>query len=144
MRTKRILTTAMAVVAGTVAVSVQSAGAMEKPAKSDGMSMTYTGCVESVNHGYAFLLTNVMAGDSMHGDMPAKGDMTAKSAMAAPKMDAMSPKSFGLSGSASFGKYVGQKVSVTGSVAEGATGATPQEASMLTVKSLKVIAKSCS
>jgi len=39
---------------------------------------------------------------------------------------------------------VGQKVSITGSVSEGSMGTMRQDVSTLTIKTLKVIAKSCS
>ena len=159
-----MLTVAVAVVAGTVAVGIRSATAMEERAKSDTMGMTYTGCVESVNHGYAFLLTKVDVADSMHREMAtqhhdgmaaATGNMAMKddaaktmqhdgSTMPDSKMDEMSPKSFGLAGSADFNRHVGQKVSVTGTVTDAAPGTMHPDVSTLTVKSLKVIAKSCS
>lgn len=60
------------------------------------------------------------------------------------KMDTMAPKSFTLVGSASLSKHVGQKVSVTGSVSEGAMGTMRRSVWTLSVKNLKVIAKSCS
>src|SRR3954454_12238427 len=64
-----MLTTVVAV-SVTAAVGAPSAKAMGKPSKGATMSMTYTGCVESVNHDGWFLLTKVDAhGDSMHGDM---------------------------------------------------------------------------
>lgn len=150
MRTTRMLTVAVAVVAGTVAVGIRSATAMaEKPAQGDTRRMTYTGCVESVNHGYAFLLAKVDVADSMHRDMAAQqhDGMAAQqdqSTMPDPKMDAMSSKSFGLAGSADFSRHVGQRVTVTGTVADPAPGTMRQDVPTLTVKSLKVIARSCS
>jgi hypothetical protein len=120
--------------------------------------MTYTGCVESVNHGGAFLLTKVddMGAESTHGDMAMKhhDDMAMKAdadkkmqheqtPMAEQEMDATS-KSFALAGAANFSKHVGQKVSVTGSLSDGSMGTMRQDVSTLTVKTLKVIAKSCS
>jgi hypothetical protein len=130
------------------------------------MSMTYTGCVESVNHGAAFLLTQVDSGgaESMHADKTMKhhddmamkhDDVAMKSDAAKPmqdeqtrvadeKMDAMSSKSFALSGSTNLGKHVGQKVSVTGSLSDGSMGTMRQNLSTLTIKTLKVVAKSCS
>ena len=130
------------------------------------MSMTYTGCVESVNHGAAFLLTKVDSGgaESMHGDktMTHHDDMAMKhdemamksdaaktmqheqTPMADEKMDAMSSKSFALAGSTDLSKHVGQKVSVTGSLSEGSMGTMRQDVSTLTIKTLKVVAKSCS
>ena len=159
MRTNWILSTAVVAMAVTAAVGAQSAKTMRKPSKGDTMSMTYTGCVESVNHGGAFLLTKVdgMGAESMHGDMTMKhhDDMATKGdaartmqqeqkPMAGQEMDAMPSKSFTLAGAANFSKHVGQKVSVTGSLSDGSMGAMRQDVSTLTVTTLKVIAKSCS
>ena len=63
--------------------------------------------------------------------------------MAAQTMDAMPSKSFALAG-ANLSKHVGQKVSVTGSLSDASMGTMRQDVSTLTVKTLKVIAKSCS
>jgi hypothetical protein len=60
------------------------------------------------------------------------------------KMDTMSAKSFALAGSANLSKHIGQKVSVTGSLSDGSMGTMRQDLSTLTIKTLKVIAKSCS
>jgi hypothetical protein len=148
----------------TAAVGAQSTRAAGKPSKGDAMTMTYTGCVESVNHGGSFLLTKIDSPESMRGDMSMKhqdgmamkhDDMAMKSEaaktmkheqtpMADEKMDGMPSKSFALTGSANLNKHVGQKVSVTGSVSEGSMGTMRQDVSTLTIKSLKVIAKSCS
>jgi hypothetical protein len=166
MRTNWVLTTAVVAMSVTAAVGAQSAKAMHQPSKGDTMSMTYTGCVESVNHGDAFLLTNVDSGgaESMHGDKTMKphddmamkhDDMAMKSDAAKPmqheqspmadeKMDVMSSKSFALAGSTNLSKHVGQKVSVTGSLSDGSMGTMRHELSTLTIRTLKVIAKSCS
>ena len=165
MRTNWILAVAVAGISATAAVGAHSATDMHQPSKGGTMSLMYTGCVESVNHGAAFLLTKVDSGNAepMHGDKTMKDhddmamthdDMAAKSgaakpmpheqmAMADEKMDAMSSKSFALAGSTNLGKHVGQRVSVTGSVSDGPTGTMRQDLSTLTIKSLKVIAKSC-
>jgi hypothetical protein len=155
MRTNWVLTTALAV-SVTAAAGAQSAKAMHQPSKGDAMSMTYTGCVESVNHGAAFLLTKVDSGgaESMHGDKAMKhhDEMAMKSdgaktmqheqtPTADEKMDAMSSKSFTLAGSTGLSKHVGEKVSVIGSLSE---GSMRQDLSTLTIKTLRVIAKSCS
>ena len=84
-----------------------------------------------------------------HDDMAAKSGAAKpmpheQTAVADDKMDAMSSKSFALAGSTNLGKHVGQKVSVTGSLSDGSTGTMRQDLSTLTVKTLKVIAKSCS
>lgn len=137
MKTNWVLTTAMVAMSVTAAVAAQSAKAMHQPSKGGTMSTTYTGCVESVNHGAAFLLTKVASEgvESMHGDKTMKHhDME----------DAMSSKSFALAGSTNLGKHVGQKVSVTGSLSDGSMGSMRQDPSTLTIKTLKVIGKSCS
>ena len=164
MRANWILTAAVVAMSVTAAVDAQSAKAMGKPSKGDTMSTTYTGCVESVNHGGAFLLTKVDGGGSMHDDKAMKhhddmamkhDDMAMKSdaaktmqhertPMADEKMDAMAWKSFALAGSTDLSKHVGQKVSVTGSLSDGSMGTMRQDLSTLTIKTLKVIAKSCS
>ena len=165
MRMNWVLGTAVVAMSVTAAVGAQSAKAKHQPSKADTMSMTYTGCVESVNHGAAFLLTQVDSGgaESMHADKTMKhhddmamkhDDVAMKSDAAKPmqdeqtrvadeKMDAMSSKSFALSGSTNLGKHVGQKVSVTGSLSDGSMGTMRQNLSTLTIKTLKVIAKSC-
>jgi hypothetical protein len=164
MRTNWILTTVVVAMSVTAAVGAQSTRAVGKPSKGDAMSMTYTGCVESVNHGAAFLLTKIDGPESMrgemsmkhqdgmamkHDEMAMKGDAAKtmkheQTPMADEKMAGMPSKSFALTGSANLNKHVGQKVSVTGSVSEGSMGTMRQDVSTLTIKSLKVIAKSCS
>jgi len=138
-----ILAAAVAGISATAAVAAQSTTDMHQPSKGGTMSMMYTGCVQSVNHGAAFLLTNVESGkvESMHGDKPMQHEQMA---MADEKMDGMSSKSFVLAGSTNLGKHVGQKVSVTGSLSDGSMGTTLKDLSTLTIKSMKVIAKSCS
>ena len=157
MRTNGILGTAVVAMSVTAVVGAQSKKDMERPSKTDTMSMTYTGCVESVNHGVTFVLTEVesMGAESMqhstamkHQKDTMKGD-AAKSTheqmpMAAEKMDMMPSKSFVLAGPANLSKHVGKKVSVTGSVSDGATGTMRRDVSTLTITTLKVIAKSCS
>jgi hypothetical protein len=143
----------------TAAVGAQSTKAMGKPSMGDTMSVTYTGCVESVNHGGTFLLTKVdsMGAESMHGDMAMKhpDDMATKgdaaktmqhelTPMADDKMDTTPSKLFALAGSAKLSTHVGQKVSVTGSLSDGSMGTMRHDVSTLTVKTLKVIAESCS
>ena len=131
MRTNWILSTAVVAMSLTAAVGAQSTTTMGKPSQGDAMRMTYTGCVESVNHGAAFLLTGVER----------RG---AGTPMANSKMDTMPSTSFALAGSANLSKHVGQKVSVTGSLSDGSTGTMRPDVSTVTVKTLKVIAKSCS
>jgi len=158
MRMNWMLSAAVVAVSFTAAASAQSAKATGKPSKADAMSMTYTGCVESVNHGGWFLLSDVegVGSESMNGmamtphdDMAMKGDAAKtmpheQTPMADAKMNGMPSTSFALSGSANFSKHVGQKVSVTGSVSDGSAGTMRHDVPTLTVKTLKVIAKSCS
>ena len=84
-----------------------------------------------------------------HDDMAMKSDAAKtmqheQAPMADEKMDAMSAKSFALAGSTNLSKHIGQKVSVTGSLSDGSMGTMRQDLSTLTIKTLKVIAKSCS
>jgi len=166
MKTNWMLTTAVVAISVTAVMGAQSATATQQPSKGDTMTVTYTGCVESVNHGAAFLLTKIDSGstDAMHADktmkhdddMAMKHDDTAmksdaakpmqkgQTAMADDKMDAMSSQSFALVGAKNLSKRVGQKVSVTGSLSDGSMGTMRQGVSTLTIKTLKVIAKSCS
>lgn len=166
MRANWRLMTAVVAMSVTAAVNAQPAKAMGKPSKGDMTSVTYTGCVESVNHGGAFLLTEVdgVGAESMHDDKAMKhhedmamkhDDMAMKSdaaktmqreqtPMADEKTDAMARKSFVLAGSTDLSKHVGQKVSVTGSLSDGSMGTMRQDVSTLTIKTLKVIGKSCS
>ena len=84
-----------------------------------------------------------------HDDMAMKGDAARmkqrdQTPMADDKMDAMSLKSFALAGSVNLSKHVGQKVSVTGSLSDASMGTMRKDVPTLTVRTLKVIAKSCS
>lgn len=165
MKTNWMLTTAAVAVSVTAAVVAQSDKAMHQPAKGDTVSTTYTGCVESVNHGAAYVLTKLDGSGSestrghetmthhddtamTHDDMAkTSGTATmqqAQTTMGGEKMDAMAPKSFALAGSTDLKKHVGQKVSVTGSLSDGSMGTMPQNSATITIRTLKVIAKSCS
>ena len=125
------------------------------------MSTTYTGCVESVNHGGWFLLTRVDTAETAereamhrdmamahHDDMAMKGEaarmQNEPTSIADDTKDAMPSKSFALAGAANLSRYVGQQVSVTGSLSNRPIGTTRHDVSTLTVKTLKVVAKSCS
>jgi hypothetical protein len=160
MKTSWILSTAVVAVSVTAAVGAQSPKVMDKPSNGETMTMTFTGCVKSVNHGGAFLLTEVakVGPAPMHGDMDMThhDDGTMKGDAAKPMhggqtptadkdtMDTMPFKSIALTGAINLSKHVGQKVSVTGSLSEGAMGTMRDDLSTLTVKTLKVIAKTCS
>lgn len=132
MRMNGILGAAIAAIVVTAAVGAQSAGDMKKPSKDGMMNMTYTGCVEVVNHGAMFMLTDVDAGaHPMQGEPAMKHD------------DAMPSKPIVLAGNSTVKKHVGQKVAVTGALSNGAMGTMRQDLSTLTVSTLKVVAKSC-
>jgi hypothetical protein len=97
-------------------------------------NMTYTGCLEAVNHGGMFLLTRVDDGMTMKKEetpMDHSGG-------------AMATKAMVLVGASNLRKHVGRKVSVTGTLSNGAAGTMRQDLSTLNVKTLKVVAKSCS
>jgi hypothetical protein len=143
MPMKLMLGTAIVVVGVSAAVAAQS-GRMSQPAMGDKMSTTYSGCVEAVNHGGAFLLTRI--GDDHEKAM--KGDMTMKKDMGTMDKDMrgdhMTPSTVALTGSPDLKKHIGQRVTVTGSVSAGSTGTMRDDLDTLTVRSLKVVAKSCS
>ena len=128
MKTKWIVSAVVAAMSVTAVLGAQSMTAMGKPSQDDMNSTTYTGCVESWNHGAAFLLTKIEHQGAEMTDS---------------KKDTMS-KSFALAGMANLDKHVGEKVSVTGSVSKSSTGTMRPDVPTLTLKTLKVIAKSCS
>lgn len=128
-------------VALSAVASAQSGGAMGKGDKmkmNNKTVMTYTGCLEAGTAAGTFTLTHVVADDHMGKDMMKDGmkhDMN-HDEMPADGMshDAMMPSTLSLMGKAVRTSHVGRKVSVTGSLAS----------SSFTVKSLKVVAASCS
>jgi hypothetical protein len=119
---KWMWSTALVVVAVSAAVSAQSGKDMSERKMGDKMNMTYTGCVEAVNHGGSFLLTHVA---QMHDDH-------------------MMPSAVFLAGRSDLKKHVGQKVTVSGSLSHQMSEAMPNGRDTLAVASLKVVAKSCS
>jgi hypothetical protein len=134
---RQIWSTAIVSVAISVAAAAQSGKEMDKPMMGDRTNMTYTGCIESVNHGARFLLTNVAHEMTMgHDDM--KHDEMMKNE------DHMMPGSLNLTGSSDLKNHVGQKVAVTGSVSKGSMSASNNDLDTLTIGSLKVVAKRCS
>src|SRR5262245_59466271 len=147
---KWIWSTAVVVVVVSVAVSAQSGKDMNQPKMGDNMKVTYTGCIEDVNHGASFLLTHIADHQSMmHGDAMMKGDsgMAKKDeAHALNEMheDHMMSSAVVLTGRSDLKKHVGQKVTVTGSVSHGMSETMPSDRETLSVASLKVVAKSCS
>jgi len=62
---KRMWSAAIVIVAASAAVRAQSGKDMDKSMMGDKMAMTYTGCVESVNHGGSYLLTHLTENHQM-------------------------------------------------------------------------------
>ena len=142
-------------------------GTMAKGDKMDKMEMkgaTYTGCIEAGSTAGTFVLTHVaddhMAKDAMKKDTMKKDTMK-KDTMGKDTMakDAMSKDTMATtltlsSTSVDLSKHVGHKVSVTGSAAHGkmdamgkdtmAKDGMAKDGSTLTVRSLKMVAASCS
>src|SRR5258708_1700515 len=130
-----------------VAVGAQS-GTMAKGHKMDKMEMkdaTYTGCIAAGTAAGTFMLTHVV--DDHMGKDAMKKDTMAKDTMAATTMALKSA-------SVDLGKHLGHKVSVTGTAAHGkmdamgkdtmAKDAMAKDGPGFTVKSLKMVAASCS
>jgi hypothetical protein len=63
-----IWSASVAIVAATAAMGAQSGKEMDKSMMGDKMPMMYTGCVESINHGGAHILTLL----GREGDLAAK------------------------------------------------------------------------
>jgi len=138
----------IAVVLSVTAIA-QSRGTTAKVDKMDKMGMkdtTHTGCVEAGSAPGTFMLTHLTADDHMGKDTMKKATM-AHDTMG---KDAMAPTTFSLaSASVDLSKHVGHKVSVTGSSAHGQMDAMEKDTmakstSAFTVKSLKMVAASCS
>lgn len=152
----------------SVAVAAQSG---ETKVKGDTMSQmemkntTYTGCIEAGSSSDRFTLTH-LSGDGLRGkemkpaamkngsmakDQMAK-DTMAKDTMANERMDhdVMTPTTLRLaSSSIDLRKYLGHKVSVTGSLAHEKVdamgkGTMSKATSTFTVTSVKMVAASCS
>jgi hypothetical protein len=93
---------------------------------------TYTGCVERAAAGH-YTLSHVTPADAMTHE-PMKQDAMG------PMKDSMAPEALGLSSSSiNLNRHVGHKVSVSGTQGDAMSGVTT-----FTVKSLKMVAKSCS
>jgi len=133
----------------SVAVGAQS----DTMAKGDKMEMkdaTYTGCIEAGATAGTFVLTHIaadhMGKDSMKKDAM-KTDTMKKDTMAKDTMakDTMAPTTLTLtSASVDVRRHLGHKVSVTGSAAHGKIDAMAKDTQGFTVKSLKMVAASCS
>jgi hypothetical protein len=135
------------------ATSVAGAQTEKKMAHtmSDMMPMTYTGCVESINHGAAFALTHLSDehmmgnhGAAMKNDdmMKMKDEAMKGSAEGGGSIDVMTPSALLLTGRFNMRKHTGQEIRVTGVVSK-ADQAMPRELDSLSVSSFKVVAKSC-
>jgi len=125
----------------------QPSASMKQPMKE--MTSVYSGCIQASEQGGSFVLTHVTSGrmDSKQGGT-AMGDDTMM-----PKADAMAadhdgrmtmPSTVIPTGRSDFRKHLGQKVSVTGTLSDGATSSVHDGAETLSVRSLKVLAKVCS
>jgi len=139
---KWIWATAVVVIAISAELHAETGKAMKGSKTGDNMNMTYTGCVETVNHSGSFLLTHVADPTMQNVAGMAKSD----SARASKEMHAepMMPGAMVLTGGLDLKKHVGQRVAVTGSRSHATPAAMPDGQDTLTVASLKVIAKSCS
>ena len=143
-------------------VAGAQSGTTAKGDKMDKMEMkdaTYTGCIEVGSTAGTFTLTHVaddhMAKDAMKKDTM-KSDTMGKDTMKNDTMgkDTMATTLTLTSASVDLSKHLGHKVSVTGSAAHGkmdamgkdtmAKGGMAKDASAFTVKSLKMVAASCS
>jgi pentapeptide MXKDX repeat protein len=157
---KRIMSSAVLVAAVlSVGVAAQSNGTMGKGDKMNEMEMkdaTYTGCVEAGSEPGSFTLTHLAAEDHMGDAAMKKGavgrDTMKKNTMVKDSMsnDAMGPMALSVTGSSvDLGQHLGHTVSVTGSPAHGKMDSMGKDtkgkgASAFTVKSLKMVAASCS
>jgi pentapeptide MXKDX repeat protein len=143
----------------SVALAAQSGGTMAKGDKMDKMEMmdaNYTGCIEAGSAAGTFMLTHVATADHMGKDMMKKDAMAkdnmAKDAMAKDGMshESMVPTTLTLTGSSvDLSKHLGHKVSITGSLAHEKMdsmekGTMGTSTSTFTVKSLKMVAATCS
>ncbi len=126
MTTKWMLMMAIAALSAPAVAGAQAGKAMDS-SKPVMMNMTYSGCVTAVNHGGMFLLTFNDAMSMEHA-----------------KMDATAHKSLVLAGSDDLKKHVGQRISVTGTLSNGASGTMRHDLATLTITTMTVIAKSCS
>ena len=141
---KRSVMSAVFSVGMSMAVfAAQSGGAMNKSQRTDKMDKmatqaTYIGCLETGNGAGKFSLTHAerMGKDSMKKQAMAKGTMS-HDTMAPTRLNLASP-------SVDLSMHVGRKVSVTGSGSTMHKDGAGMDASTLTVKTLKVVAASCS
>lgn len=134
MKTAMCCGFAIAVLAMSAAAGAQG-GKMDTMKKMDGMpaEQSYTGCIER-SHDGGFTLAHAMTADSKM-----KKPMGMNS-MAKDSMMTDSAPTLGLSStSVDLGKHVGHKVTV-----KGTNGDTMGDMATFTVKSIKMVASSCS
>jgi len=139
MRTAMCCGFAIAVFAMSAAAGAQDAK-MDTMKKMDGMQseQSYTGCVERSQDG-GFTLAHAMTPDSKM-KKPTGMNSMAKDSMAKDSMMMDSASALALSStSVDLGKHVGHKVTV-----KGASGNTMGDMATFTVKSIKMLASSCS
>jgi hypothetical protein len=144
------LMTTWAGVAAQSGSSMNQDKKMDGMAKTGGMDVTYTGCIEAAAAGkfalaHAVEATDRMAAKSMKEPATKKNEM----AMDTMKKDNMMSTTLTLSSTAvDLSKHLGKKVSVTGSLAPQMAsmdkGAMAKEPAALTVTSLKTVSRSCS
>jgi len=139
----------------SAAVLAQSAGTMDKGKASGSMNKmsdetTYTGCLEKGNAARTFVLTHANRADSMQHDSmqhdSMKDDAMKKDAMAKETMnhDMMTSTVNLASSKVDLNKHVGHKVTVSGSDDAMGRGEAGMMSPTFTVKTLKMVAKSCS
>jgi hypothetical protein len=146
---------AVALMTTSAGVAAQSGSSMNQEKKMDGMAKmggmddTYTGCIEAAGAGkftlaHAAAATDAMGANSMK-EPSTKNDMATDTM----KKHSMMSTTLTLSSTAvDLSRHVGQKVSVTGSLAPKmapmAKGAMAKEPAAFTVKSLRTVSGSCS
>ena len=144
---KWIWSTAFVILAAAAALSAQTNESMKTKGATPA---SYTGCVEAGPDVHSFVLTHVGEGDQMAGHNGMKEEMPAMTKKDGPAMAAemppheMTPGTIGLTTRVDLKKYVGQKVTVTGSLSDSMSPTMASDRGILRVASLKVVAKSCS
>ena len=144
---------AAAVMTTWMGVAAQSGSPMSQDKKTDGvakmggMHATYTGCIEATGAGKFTLAHAIEATDAMGANSMKEPSTKKEMAMDTMKKDSMMSTTLTLSSTAvDLSKHVGQKVSVTGSVAPkmGPMDQGTKEPAAFTVKSLRTASGSCS
>ena len=146
---------AAAVMTTWTGVAAQSGSSMSQDKKMDGsakmvrMDATYTGCIEAAGAGKFTLAHAVAATDAMGANSMKEPSTKNNMAMDTMKKDSMTSTTLTLSSTAvDLSKHVGQRVSVTGSLAPKMAamdqGAMAKEPAAFTVKSLRTVSGSCS